>query len=195
MVASKAKTALPTLLFARQRDFAAWVAKHEDSPGVWLKLAKKGAREASLSYAEAVEVALCYGWIDGQKQALDAEYWLQKFTPRTKKSIWSKINREKAEALLKSQRVTRAGLLAIEAAKADGRWAAAYDSAKKSEVPADLEAALAKNKKAREFFATLDAANRYAILFRLQTAKKAETRERRLTEFVAMLARGEKIHG
>ncbi len=172
-----------------------WLSKnHAKSPGVWLQIAKKDGAVKSVSYAEALEVALCYGWIDGQKKGFDASTWLQKFSPRGPRSIWSKINREKAEALIKSGRMQPAGLAAIELAKKNGRWEAAYDSHRTSTVPDDLQAALNQNPKAKAFFATLDSANRYAILFRLQTAKKTETRARRLEQFVRMLENHEKIH-
>ena len=143
---------------------------------------------------DALEAALCHGWIDGQKQAHDSEAWLQKFTPRGARSIWSKINREKAEQLIASGRMMPAGLRAIENAKRNGRWENAYHSAKGSTIPEDFLVAMAKNRKAKTFFETLNSANRYAILFRIQTAKKAETRARRIEQFIRMLARHEKIH-
>ena len=181
--------------FASQKQWAAWLAKqHDASVGVWLKLAKKDSGIASVTYDEAVDVALCYGWIDGQKKGFDDKYWLQKFTPRGQKSIWSKINTEKAERLIASGEMKRAGLKAVEAAKQDGRWDAAYASQKNSTVPEDLQAALHENQKARDFFARLNSTNRYAILFRIQTAKKPETRARRIRQFVEMLERGEKLY-
>ena len=181
--------------FASQKQWAAWLAEqHEDSAGVWLKLAKKDSGIASVTYGEAVDVALCYGWIDGQKRGFDDRYWLQKFTPRGRKSIWSKINTEKAERLIASGEMKAAGLKAVEAAKQDGRWEAAYAPQKNSTVPEDFQAALHKNKKARDFFAGLNSANRYAILFRIQTAKKPETRDRRIRQFIEMLERGEKLY-
>ena len=164
------------------------------SDGVWLKIAKKGASEPSVSYAEALELALCFGWIDSQKRGFDEEHFLQRFTPRRPRGRWSKINREKCEALLESEAVRPGGLAEIEAAKEDGRWDAAYASARTAEVPDDLKRALNANPKAAASFAELDGANRYAILYRLEEAKRAETRERRLRKFVAMLERGEKIH-
>jgi uncharacterized protein YdeI (YjbR/CyaY-like superfamily) len=191
----KAPAELPIVRFPEPADWAAWLeTNHVDSPGVWLQLAKKGAALRSLSYAEALEVALCYGWIDGQKRAYDESSWLQKFTRRGAKSIWSKINREKAEALIQSGQMKAAGLAAVESAKADGRWAAAYDSQSTMTVPADFRAALEGNERANAFFATLNSASRYALLFRIQTAKKAETRARRIQEFIAMLERQEKLH-
>ncbi|HXF26808.1 MAG TPA: YdeI/OmpD-associated family protein [Bryobacteraceae bacterium] len=147
-----------------------------------------------MSYAEALEVALCYGWIDGQKKGESENAWLQKFTPRAKKSIWSKINREKALALIESGKMKTAGLNALEHAKKDGSWEAAYDSQSGAAVPADLQAALDKNARAKAFFVTLDSHNRYAVLFRIQTAKKAETRAKRIQKFVEMLEKHEKLH-
>jgi uncharacterized protein YdeI (YjbR/CyaY-like superfamily) len=186
---------LPTLPFESKEKWAAWLAKqHDKSAGVWLKLAKKDSGIASVTYEEALDVALCYGWIDGQKRGLDDKYWLQKFTPRGPKSIWSKINTEKAEKLIASGQMKPAGLKAVEAARQDGRWEAAYSSQKNISVPEDFQAALEKNKKAKAYFATLNSANRYAILFRIQTAKKTETRAKRIQQFIEMLERGEKLH-
>ena len=183
------------LLFPRQSDWATWLdANHTAAADAWLRLAKKGSPIQSLSYAEALEVALCYGWIDAQKKGESDQAWLQRFTPRRAKSIWSKINREKAVALIEAGRMKAAGLAEVERAKQDGRWKAAYDSPRGAEVPEDFQAALDKNARAKAFFEKLDRANRYAILFRIQTVKKAETRARRIREFVEMLARGEKIH-
>lgn len=187
---------LPIILFQRPKDLGAWLEKnHAASPGVWLRIAKKGSGLESVTYAETLDVALCYGWIDGLKRKYDEQSFIQKFTPRRPRSLWSKINRAKAEALIASGQMQPAGLAAIEAARADGRWDAAYDSASKATVPEDFQTALDRNQKAKAFFATLDRANRYAILFRIQTATKPETRARRITQFIAMLARGEKIHG
>jgi len=186
---------LAVLPFADARAFSTWLAKHHaSSSGLWLKLAKKSSGVASVSYPEAVEVALCWGWIDGQKRPLDADWWLQKFTRRGTKSLWSKKNREKALALIGSKKMQPAGLLEVERAKADGRWDAAYDSPSSSTLPDDLAAALATSARAKKAFASLDAANRYAILWRVQTAKKPETRARRISELVAMLGRGEVLH-
>ncbi len=188
-------SSVASLLFQTQEDWETWLeANHSTAADAWLRLAKKGSSIRSVSYADALDVALCYGWIDAQKKPESAEAWQQRFTPRRAKSIWSKINREKVAALQKAGRMNAAGLAEVERAKRDGRWEAAYDSQRGAEVPVDLQAALDKNTKARAFFATLDRANRYAVLFRIQTAKKAETRERRIREFVAMLARHEKIH-
>jgi uncharacterized protein YdeI (YjbR/CyaY-like superfamily) len=186
---------LSIFLFKNQKEWEKWLGKnHSNAAGVWLQLGKKSADLTTVSYAEALEVALCYGWIDGQKKSYDEASWLQKFTPRGAKSIWSKINREKATALIESGKMQPAGFKAIEAAKADGRWDAAYDSHSTAAVPDDLQAALNKNRKAKDFFATLNSQNRYAILFRIQTAKRAETRARRIKQFVEMLARNEKLY-
>ncbi len=192
---STQKAEIPVKLFKSQKDWATWLARyHAKSSGVWLQIARKTSDLKSVSYAEALEVALCYGWIDGQKKALDASAWLQKFTPRGARSIWSKINREKAEALIAGGRMTPSGLAAIEQAKKNGQWDGAYDSHSTAAVPDDLQAALDKNSRAQAFFATLDSTNRYAILFRLQTARKAETRARRIAQFVRMLENHEKLH-
>jgi uncharacterized protein YdeI (YjbR/CyaY-like superfamily) len=185
----------PIIAFPHQRAFADWLAEnHARSPGVWLRLAKKDSGVASITYAEAVESALAWGWIDGQKQRGDEASWLQKFAPRRPKSVWSKINREKALALIAAGQMKPPGLAQVESAQRDGRWEAAYDPPSKAAVPAELEAALAKNARAAAFFATLNAANRYAIVWRVQTAKKAETRARRVEQLVDMLARHEKLH-
>src|SRR5215207_4004661 len=186
---------LPTKPFANKKKWADWLAKqHGKSAGVWLKLAKKDSGIKSITYEEALDVALCYGWIDGQKKGFDDKYWLQKFTPRGKKSIWSKINTEKAERLIASGQMQPAGLMAIEVAKQDGRWEAAYASQKNILVPEDFQAALAKNKKALAFFGTLKSAERYSFLFRLHNAKKPETRAKHIRNFVEMLEKGDKIH-
>jgi uncharacterized protein YdeI (YjbR/CyaY-like superfamily) len=185
----------PIVFHRDQAAWEAWLAENgAGSPGVWLRIAKKASGIATVSYEEALEAALCHGWIDGQKQALDEESWLQRFTPRGPKSIWSKRNREKAAALIAAGRMTPAGREAVRLAQADGRWDAAYDSQKGAEVPEDFLAALAKKRKAAAFFAGLDSANRYAFLFRLQTARTAAARARRIALFVAMLGRGETFH-
>ncbi len=159
-----------------------------------MKLAKKDSENPSVTYEEALDVALCYGWIDGQKKGFDDKYWLQKFTPRGSKSIWSKINTEKVERLIANGEMKAAGVKAIEAAKQDGRWDKAYASQKNISVPEDFQAVLDKNKKAKAFFKTLNSVNRYAILFRIHNAKKSETRARKIQEFVEMLERNEKIY-
>ncbi len=185
-------TELPTLTFESKKKFADWLAKNYDkSAGLWLKIAKKATGIPTVTYAEALDVALCYGWIDGQKGSFDDQYFLQKFTPRRAKSIWSKINVEKVERLIASGEMKPSGLRAVEAAKQDGRWDAAYASQKNIEVPDDFQSALNKNKKAKAFFETLTGSKRYSFLFRITTAKKAETRERRIRQFVEMLEKGE----
>ncbi len=183
---------LPTLPFESKKKFADWLAKNYDkSAGVWLKIAKKAAGISTVTYAEALDVALCYGWIDGQKGSFDEQYFLQKFTPRRAKSIWSKINVGHVERLIASGEMKPSGLKVVEAAKQDGRWAAAYASQKNIEVPQDFQSALEENKKAKSFFESLTSAKRYSFLFRVTTAKKAETREKRIRQFVEMLAKGE----
>jgi uncharacterized protein YdeI (YjbR/CyaY-like superfamily) len=184
-----------TLLFPDQKAWEVWLgAHHTTSPGVWLRLAKKGSPIQSLTYAEAIEGALCFGWIDAQKKGESEHAWLQRLTPRRAKSIWSKINREKAAALIKAGRMQSAGPEQVARARQDGRWEAAYDSPAGAAVPDDLAAALKRNARAKAFFGTLDRANRYAILWRLQTAKKPETRAARILKFVEMLGRHEKLH-
>jgi uncharacterized protein YdeI (YjbR/CyaY-like superfamily) len=186
---------LPIHLFAGPGELEEWLEEnHASSQGVWLKIAKKGAREPSVTYDEAVELALCFGWIDSQVRRFDDQHYVQRFTPRRPRGRWSKINREKAEALIEAGRMRPTGLAEVEAAKADGRWDAAYEGQRNAKVPEDLRRELDANPAAAEFFASLDSANRYAIIYRLDDAKKPETRERRLKKFVAMLERGEKIH-
>ena len=182
-------------LFATASAWESWLAKnHRTFPGIRLRLAKKGSDLRWVTYAEALEIALCHGWIDGQKRGESEQVWLQRFLPRSAKSIWSKINREKALALIASKRMKAAGQEAIDAAKKNGMWDAAYDSPKSAQVPEDFQAALNASRQARDFFRALDSANRYAVLFRIQTVKKAETRARKIVEFVEMLERGERIH-
>jgi uncharacterized protein YdeI (YjbR/CyaY-like superfamily) len=181
--------------FERSRKWAAWLAAHhQTSSGIWLRLAKKGSTVILLTYPEALLVALAWGWIDAQKKPYDDQWWLQRFTPRRPKSPWSKINRAKAEELIRSGEMKPPGLAEVGRAKADGRWSAAYDSARTSTIPEDLERALAANRRAAAFFKTIDAANRYAILYRVQTAKKPETRASRIATLVAMLSRQETVH-
>lgn len=175
--------------------WARWLKRHHASAaGVWLRIAKKDSGIASIDYAAALEEALCHGWIDGQRKSDDAQYFQQRFTPRTARSMWSQINRAKVLKLIEDGRMLPAGLAEIDRAKADGRWDAAYEAASVATVPPDLQAALDANKKAAKFFVTLNAQNRYAVLFRIQGAKKPETRARRIEKFVEMLAKGEKIH-
>jgi uncharacterized protein YdeI (YjbR/CyaY-like superfamily) len=185
---------LPTLPFAGPAEWEAWLEDNHESAGVRVKIAKKGSGIDSVRYPEVLDSAIAFGWIDGVRNALDDEYFLQKFTPRAKRSKWSKINRDKAEALIAAGRMRPPGLAEVERAKADGRWEAAYDGQKKMEVPADLQAELDARPSAAEFFAGLSSQNRYAILFRLHDAKRPETRARRLEKFVAMLERGETLH-
>ena len=186
---------LPIVDFESQSAWADWLKKnHAKSTGVWLRLAKKNSGVASVSYDEAIEAALCFGWIDGQKGKYDEATWLQKMTPRGPRSIWSKINRDKAEALIASGRMKPAGLAAIERARQGGQWDAAYESQSTATVPPDLQAELDKSKAARDFFATLNSVNRYAILHRIKTAVKPETRAKRIQKFIEMLKRNEKIH-
>jgi uncharacterized protein YdeI (YjbR/CyaY-like superfamily) len=186
---------LPIMLFETQQDWESWLEEHHaEASGAWLKIAKKQTGVSSVSYSEALESALCYGWIDGQKAAFDEQYWLQKFSPRRPKSIWSKVNRDKATALIAEGRMRPAGLRQVELAKADGRWEQAYASQSKITVPDDLQKELDKNPAAQEFFNTLNSVNRYAILFRIQTAKKADTRAARIQKFVEMLAKHETIY-
>lgn len=186
---------LPVKLFKHQKAWEVWLAQHFDtSAGLWLRLAKKGGKLQSLAYPEALAVALCYGWIDGQKKRYDEVSWLQKFTPRGPRSIWSKINRAKALALIKEGRMQAAGLAAIERAKKNGRWAAAYDSQRTALLPREFEAALDQHPKAKAFFETLNSQNRYAILFRIQTAKKVETRQKRIDQFILMLEQHQKLY-
>jgi uncharacterized protein YdeI (YjbR/CyaY-like superfamily) len=188
------KSADPVLGFLIAEDWSAWLASHHaSSQGVLLRITKGGSKK-SMTYAEALDVALTWGWIDSQKRALDATAWLQRFTPRTAKSPWSKINRTKAEALIADGKMKPPGLAEVERAKRDGRWERAYDGARTSTVPADLAAAFARNARARAFFEALDGANRYAILYRVQEAKKPETRAERIVRFVDMCARHEVIH-
>ena len=187
---------LPILLFATPAELETWLEEQgASSAGLWLKIAKKGSGVESVSYAEALEQALRFGWIDSQKRGFDEIYFLQRFTPRRPRGRWSRINRDKAEELIAAGRMRPAGMAEVEAARADGRWDAAYEGQRTAEIPDDLQRELERNAAAREFFATLDSANRYAIVYRLGEAKRAETRERRLRKFVEMLERGEKIHG
>jgi uncharacterized protein YdeI (YjbR/CyaY-like superfamily) len=186
---------LETKQFASQKDWANWLAKnHGQLDGVWLKFAKKNSGETTVNYAEAIEEALCYGWIDSQVKTFDDKFYIQKFTPRRAKSIWSKINVAKAEALIKDGKMKPAGLAQIEAAKTDGRWATAYASPKDSEMPEYFLKALNKNKPAKDFFETISKGNKYAIAWRLHQAKKLETKEHLTQKFIDMLAVGKTLH-
>ena len=185
----------PILAFATQAEWEAWLeAEHAGSDGVWIKFAKKASGVPSVAYAEAVEVALCYGWIDSLTKSLDDRFYLQKFTPRRARSKWSRVNRDKVETLAKQGRMKPAGLEQVEFAKADGRWEAAYAPPTSVEVPEDLQKALDAVPKAAEFFATLNKSNRFAIVYQVADAKKPETRVRRIEKFVAMMERGEKLY-
>jgi uncharacterized protein YdeI (YjbR/CyaY-like superfamily) len=186
---------VPVIPFASRNAWAAWLEEqHATSDGLWLKIAKKGSGLETVTYAEAVEVALCYGWIDGQVRKFDEDYYLQRFTPRRARSKWSKINRQKAMELIERGEMKPAGLREVERAKADGRWDAAYDAPSTAQVPDDLLRELEKNEPAREFFEKLDARNRYAILYQIGDAKRPETRARRIEKYVAMLNEGKKIY-
>ena len=186
---------LPVIAFESAAGWDAWLADHSgDAAGIWLKLAKKGSGIPSVSYSEAVDVALCHGWIDGQKAGLDGEHWLQRFTPRKPGSKWSRINTQRVAVLIESGRMRPAGLREVERAKADGRWEAAYHSQSTATVPADFAAALAEDQRASAFFETLNGANRYAILYRIADAKRPQTRARRIADFVAMLSEHKQLH-
>ena len=185
----KKNTDPPILPFESVEPWQTWIAKnHSHAQGVWLQIFKKDSGQRTVTYDEALDVALCFGWIDGQKKSYNKESFLQKFTPRRPKSVWSKRNQEHVARLIKSKRMKPAGLKAIEAAKKDGRWAQAYDSPKNMSVPKDFLNELSKNKKAKEFFETLNKANLYAIAWRLQTAKKTETREKRMKAMLATVS-------
>jgi uncharacterized protein YdeI (YjbR/CyaY-like superfamily) len=189
------KQDLPIISFASREDWEEWLhAQHATARGLWLKLAKKGSGIDSVTYDEALQSALCYGWIDGQKRSFDERYWLQRFTPRGPRSKWSKTNRDKATELLAQDRMQPAGLEQVLKAQQDGRWDTAYEGQRTATVPDDLQRELDGNPEAKAFFATLDSANRYAILYRLQDAKKPETRARRLAKYIAMLSEHEKLH-
>ncbi len=186
---------LPLIWFPSRQAWEGWLAEqHGSSQGLWLKIAKKGSGIDTVSYAEALAVALCYGWIDSQKAGFDDAYFLQRFTPRKARSKWSKINCDKVAELVRKGEMRPAGLAEVERAKADGRWDAAYESQSAATIPDDFQRALDRNTKAREFFALLDRANRYAVLYRIQDAKRPETRAKRIDQYIAMLSEGKKIH-
>ncbi|MBV9625498.1 MAG: YdeI/OmpD-associated family protein [Acidobacteria bacterium] len=187
--------AADVLSFRSSEEFRRWLgANHRHSPGLWLRIFKKDSRTVSITYSEALDEALCFGWIDGQKQRYDELSWLQCFTPRRRKSGWSRINTEHASRLIEAGRMRPAGQDEIDAAKRDGRWTAAYDSPSRATFPQEFLAALSKNNKAKEFFDSLNRTNRYAIAYRLQTAKKPETRQRRMEMILGMLARRQPFH-
>lgn len=186
---------LPVLAFETQAAWESWLADHHAEPqGLWIRFYKKAAKQPTVTYAEALDVALCYGWIDGQAQKYDADSYLQRFTPRRKRSLWSKVNRGKAEALIAAGRMQPAGLREIEAARADGRWEAAYDAFSKAEAPEDFAAELSRHPQAQAFFESLSQTNRYSFLYRIQTAKKPETRRKHIDKAIEMLQRGETYH-
>ncbi len=190
-----AKPDLPTIPFASREVWEAWLEeRHATSDGLWLKIARKGSGIESVTFAEALDVALCYGWIDSQRSGFDGRFYLQRFTPRKPRSKWSQVNREKVARLTEAGRMRPAGLREVERAKADGRWDAAYEPPSTATVPDDLRLALEENDRAREFFETLNSTNRYAILHRIQDAKRPETRARRIAKYVAMLAEGKKLY-
>jgi len=186
---------LPTVFFASAADWEQWLEdNHAVSDGVWIRMAKKDSGIDSVRYPQVLDTALCFGWIDGRREALDERHFLQRFTPRRARSRWSRINREKVERLIADGKVRPAGLSEVERAKADGRWEAAYESQKTIAVPEDLRRELDSRPQAKAFFAELTSQNRYAILYRLQDVRRPETRARRLAKFVAMLEAGEKIY-
>jgi uncharacterized protein YdeI (YjbR/CyaY-like superfamily) len=183
------------IAFESDADWEAWLEEHHaTADGVWVKIAKKGTGIPTVAYPEVLDTALCFGWIDGQRKALDDQYFLQRFTPRRARSRWSQVNRDKVAALTKAGRMRPAGIAEVERAKADGRWDAAYASVRTMEVPADLQRELDARPQAAAFFATLNSQNRYSILYRLHDAKRPETRARRLEKFVAMLEAGETLY-
>jgi uncharacterized protein YdeI (YjbR/CyaY-like superfamily) len=185
----------PTLSFVSPAAWEAWLEEHHEEPaGVWMKIAKKGTGIDSVTHAQALDVAICFGWIDGVRHGVDETWFLQRFTPRRARSRWSRINRDKAIAAMEAGTMRRAGQVEVDRAKEDGRWDAAYEGQKTITVPDDLQAALDAEPAAAEFFATLRGQNRYAILYRVQDAKRPETRARRIAQFVAMCARGETVH-
>ncbi len=189
------KPDLPIVPFASRDAWEAWLqGQHATSDGLWLKFAKKSSGIETVTYDQAVEIALCYGWIDGQVRRFDEDYYLQRFTPRRPRSKWSKINRQRATELIEQGEMKPAGLREVERAKADGRWDAAYEAPSTATVPEDLRRELDKNEVAREFFSELDSQNRYAILYQIQDAKKRETRARRIQKYVAMLNERKKIY-
>jgi len=186
---------LKIVSFKSAQEWEKWLAKnHAASQGVWLKMFKKTSQSLSISYPEALEGALCYGWIDGQKAGYDDNAWLQKFGPRQPKSVWSKINVGHAERLIQAGRMKPAGLQQIESAKKDGRWSKAYHSQSSAKLPGDFLREVSQNPKAKAFLGTLNRQNVYSIIYRLQTAKKTETRQKRISQFVEMLSQGEKLH-
>ena len=187
---------LPILAFADAASFEDWLGEQStDAAGAWIKIAKKGARKSGLNKMEAIDAALCHGWIDGQLNKYDDEHWLVRFTPRKARSKWSQVNKTRASTLISEGRMRPSGFAQIEAAKADGRWADAYAPASSATVPPDLQDALDANPKAAQFFSTLKGANRYAVIYRIGSVKRPATRAKKIAAFVEMLERGETIHG
>lgn len=186
---------LPIISFVSAKKLGSWLAKNHKRPdGIWLRIFKKASGKPTVTYKEAVDEALCYGWIDGQMRSLDDQSYIQKFTPRRPRSLWSKINTGNVERLIKAGKMKPAGLIQVEAAKADGRWANAYHSSSNAVMPKDFLKLVNKNKKAKTFFETLNKSNKYAIFYLLNSAKKPETRERRMKKFLDMLVKGEKLY-
>lgn len=194
MNAAEIKDGLPVILFETQESWGNWLEKNESASGIWVQIAKKGSGINSINYKEILEVALCFGWIDGVSNKFDEKTWVQRFTPRKPNSKWSKINKIKAEELISAGKMRPSGMAAIEIAKQKGIWESAYDSQKNATIPADLQIELDKNPDAAEFFKSLESVNRYAILYRLQTTRNPEIRTKKLAQFVEMLKRKEKIH-
>jgi uncharacterized protein YdeI (YjbR/CyaY-like superfamily) len=195
MPAEEALRGLPVMTFTSAAEWSGWLERHAaESPGLWVKFARAGSGIASVTHPEALEQALRHGWIDGQRRRLDERWWLQRFGPRSARSTWSKVNRAAAERLIEEGRMFPGGLREVERARADGRWERAYDAQSAARVPRDLAAAFALRPEAKAFFETLDSRNRYSVLHRIETAKRPETRARRIDTFVEMLARGEKLH-
>lgn len=194
MITAEIKDGLPVILFETQESWSNWLEKNESASGIWVQIAKKGSGINSINYKETLEVALCFGWIDGVSNKFDEKTWVQRFTPRKPNSKWSKINKDKAEVLIASGNMRPSGMAAIELAKQKGIWDSAYDSQKNATIPADLQNELDKNQEAAEFFKSLESVNRYAILYRLQTTRNPEIRTKKLAQFIEMLNRKEKIH-
>ena len=188
------KDGLPVILFETQESWSNWLEKNESASGIWVQIAKKGSGIISINYQEALEVALCFGWIDGVKNTFDDKSWVQRFTPRKPNSKWSKINRNKAEELITAGKMRPSGMAAIEIAKQKGIWEAAYDSQKNASIPDDLQNELDKNPEAADFFNSLNSVNKYAIIYRLQVSRNSEIRTKKLAQFIEMLIRKEKIH-
>jgi len=188
------KDGLPVIMFETQESWSNWLEKNESASGIWVQIAKKGSGIISINYQEALEVALCFGWIDGVKNTFDDKSWVQRFTPRKPNSKWSKINRNKAEELIAAGKMRLSGMAAIELAKQKGIWEAAYDSQKNASIPDDLQNELDKNPEAAEFFNSLNSVNKYAIIYRLQVSRNSEIRTKKMTQFIEMLIRKEKIH-